>query len=233
MLFEHQSEAIKFLVARPGAMLCLDMGLGKTRSALLAAQSLFFDHKIDRVLVLAPAACRIAWRQEIDKLDAGAFLPCVYDTKKRQVYGAGKREGRPLPVLILSYALLPNKQHVEALERWCLDGKTALVCDESSFLKNRTAKQTRGAVRIASSCVYRWLLDRHSYRQLPARSLRSGACDGERQRSATRQDVVAVQGAVRRLTDDEYRAAKFPASRWLPESRRAKPKVQTIRITKN
>ena len=139
-------------------MLCLDMGLGKTRSALLAAQSLFFDHKIDRVLVLAPAACRIAWRQEIDKLDAGAFLPCVYDTKKRQVYGAGKREGRPLPVLILSYALLPNKQHVEALERWCLDGKTALIADESSFFKNRTAKQTRGAMRIASSCVYRWLL---------------------------------------------------------------------------
>ena len=71
---------------------------------------------------------------EIDKLEQEAFLPCVYDTKKRQVYGAGKREGRPLPVLILSYALLPNKQHVEALERWCLDGKTALICRRIEFL---------------------------------------------------------------------------------------------------
>ena len=40
-------------------MLCLDMGLGKTRPALLAAQQLFAAKKIDRLIVLAPAAVRL------------------------------------------------------------------------------------------------------------------------------------------------------------------------------
>jgi len=157
-LFAHQREAISFLVKRRAAMLTLEMGLGKTRCALKATEALYVAGSIDRMLVLAPAAVRFSWRQEIDKLDAGSFLPCVYDPKKAQVYGAGKREGRPLPVLIVSYALLPQKKHVEALQRWCSAGKTALVADESSFLKNRAAKQTRGAKLLSRASRYCWLL---------------------------------------------------------------------------
>ena len=157
-LFAHQREAVSFLVKRRAAMLTLEMGLGKTRCALKAAEALYVAGSIDRMLVLAPAAVRFSWRQEIDKLDAESFLPCVYDPKKAQVYGAGKREGRPLPVLIVSYALLPQKKHVEALQRWCSTGKTALVADESSFLKNRAAKQTRGAKLLSRASRYCWLL---------------------------------------------------------------------------
>src|SRR6266850_575781 len=170
-LYAHQLEGVKFLVARSGAMLTLEMGLGKTRCALVAAQQLFAEHKIDRVLVLAPAAVRISWREEIFKLSYfGAtqfFISCVYEPNKQKIFKeyditVGRQEksitDNDLPIVIVSYALLPQQRHVKALAKWAASGKTLLLCDESSFLKNRTAKQTKGSAEIAASCEYKWLL---------------------------------------------------------------------------
>lgn len=158
-LYQHQLEGVKFLVSRSGAMLTLDMGLGKTRCALVAAQQLFAERKIDRVLVICPATVRISWKEEFNKLELELhFIPCIYEPKTQTIYGAGERKGNPLPILTISYALLPQKRHVEALSKWAASGRTLLVCDESSWLKNRTAKQTKGSAAIARHCPYRWLL---------------------------------------------------------------------------
>lgn len=169
-LYSHQRAGVKFLVAHNAAMLCDEMGVGKSRQALVAAQQLFAERKIDRVLILAPAAVRISWREEMDKLQSEIpFIPCVYDVKKQFIYGARvtpatKREDwqfagpQDIPVLVTSYALLPQDRHVKALSKWCFNGNALLICDESSFLKSRTAKQTKGSAKIAENCVYRWLL---------------------------------------------------------------------------
>ncbi len=173
-LYAHQVEGVNFLHVRKSAMLVHEMGLGKTRCALVAAQRLYREGKIDRVLVLAPAAVRYSWREEMAKLCPPSvfnkqehYISCLYNPKKQVVYreyeitiGDSKRDITigDLPILIISYALLPQKRHVEALSTWCSNGKTLLVCDESSFLKNRTAKQTKGAAQLARVCQYRWLL---------------------------------------------------------------------------
>ena len=159
-LYKHQEQGIEFLRARSSAMLADEMGLGKTRQALEAAQWLFSDRRIDRVLVLAPAAVRYSWRTELEKMDAGGhnFELGVYDPKcmKFKVESLSKAIG--LPVALVSYALLPQARHVDALMQWCANGEALLVCDESSFLKNRTAKQTKGALQVGTACMYRWLL---------------------------------------------------------------------------
>ena len=160
-LYAHQSEGIDFLYKRPGAMLCMEMGLGKTRTALLAAKKLFDAKRIDRVLVLYPAAVAFSWRTELDALEEQVkFLPCGYAPADQSIHLSTPRRNdlEGLPVLGISYSLLPQKRHVEALSYWCAAGKTILICDESSFLKNRTAKQTKGAAKIAERCQYRWLL---------------------------------------------------------------------------
>lgn len=159
-LYTHQLAGVKFLTQHSGAMLCDEMGVGKSRQTLVAAQQLFAERKIDRVLVLAPAAVRISWREEIDKLDLQGvkFVPCIYEPKKQTMYGAKAAEHGMLPVALVSYALLPQERHVKALWKWCQDGKTLLVADESSFLKSRTAKQTKGAATLAEQCAYVWLL---------------------------------------------------------------------------
>lgn len=164
-LYEHQKVGVKFLVERPSALLSDCMGLGKTRTALMAAAKLFEQRKIDRVLVLCPAAVRYSWQEELAKLGAQGFNANIlrYDAKRQQflierVDGNLNDNRRHLPIALVSYALLPQKRHVEALAKWCLTGKAALICDESSFLKNRTAKQTKGAKVIAGMCSFCWLL---------------------------------------------------------------------------
>jgi SNF2 family DNA or RNA helicase len=156
-LYAHQREAIDFLVKRPGALLTLDMGLGKTRCSLAAALQLYKANKIDRVLVLAPAAVRISWLEEIAKLNnTKGFTKVNYNAKDGKFYVAGDDQG--VCVCIVSYALLPRGRHVANFCAWCAAGNALLVCDESSWLKNRTAKQTKGSANIAGYCIYRWLL---------------------------------------------------------------------------
>lgn len=67
----YQQFAIQHIIDHPGAGLFLDMGLGKTVSALTAANFLMYeDMEVSKVLVIAPK--RVAeetWTTEVDKWD--------------------------------------------------------------------------------------------------------------------------------------------------------------------
>ncbi|MEB3201062.1 MAG: DEAD/DEAH box helicase [Synechococcaceae cyanobacterium] len=59
----HQRHAVRWLLARRGALLADAMGLGKTLSALLAARALVRSADC-RIVVVAPAGLHQHWRQE-------------------------------------------------------------------------------------------------------------------------------------------------------------------------
>src|SRR6266705_989806 len=168
-LFRHQLEGVNFLREREGALLAWEMGVGKTRTALQAARK-FFDTKgknrADRVLVLCPASVRFAWLEELRKLsnETSSFDCNIVAYKGLKFYCVevlGVMNGNPgshMPIAIISYGMLQREQHAENIAKWCSNGKTILIADESSYLKNRTAKQTKGSRRVAEACSYRWLL---------------------------------------------------------------------------
>lgn len=60
-LYEHQKEAVKFLISRKKAILALDMGSGKTISAILAALVGNFKH----ILVISPSSVKKTWENEL------------------------------------------------------------------------------------------------------------------------------------------------------------------------
>ncbi|MEB3166481.1 MAG: DEAD/DEAH box helicase [Cyanobacteriota bacterium] len=62
-LFAHQRAAVRWLLARRGAVLADAMGLGKTLSALVAARAMVRCADC-RVLVVAPSGLHGHWRQE-------------------------------------------------------------------------------------------------------------------------------------------------------------------------
>lgn len=163
-LYAHQSKGVAWLSQKQSAGLFWEMGCGKSRTALEAARKLYEARKIDRVLVLAPAAVRFAWREELSKLGLEGFDHNLlrYDAKKQVFFveqvGGNLNGKQHLPIALVSYSLLPQKRHADALEKWCRDGDAVLICDESSFLKSRTAKQTKAAMKIAGRSCYRWLL---------------------------------------------------------------------------
>jgi SNF2 family DNA or RNA helicase len=160
-LYKHQEDGITFLYERPCAMLADEMGLGKSRQALLAASALFSSGKIDRMLILCPAAVRYSWGEELSKLAAGGFrcTICSYNPKEQKMFITMRVPAlKQLTVAVVSYALLQQEKHVKALSGWLAGGESLLVADESSFIKNRAAKQTRGALELSLASMYRWLL---------------------------------------------------------------------------
>jgi len=62
-LFAHQRAAVRWLLARRGAVLADAMGLGKTLTALVAARALVRCAEV-RIVVVAPAGLHRHWRQE-------------------------------------------------------------------------------------------------------------------------------------------------------------------------
>lgn len=62
-LFRHQRQAVRWLLARRGAVLADAMGLGKTLSALVAGRALVRLADC-RLVVVAPAGLHHHWRQE-------------------------------------------------------------------------------------------------------------------------------------------------------------------------
>jgi len=61
VLYAHQREAVQLLIERKRVILAHDLGLGKTRSALLAAKGYELP-----VLVICPASLRINWLREAE-----------------------------------------------------------------------------------------------------------------------------------------------------------------------
>lgn len=64
ILKPYQEMAVKFLTTRKKGILALDMGLGKTLSAIVAA----LEDKYAKILVVCPASLKTNWEKEISSL---------------------------------------------------------------------------------------------------------------------------------------------------------------------
>lgn len=61
VLYPHQKDAIKFLLARKKCILADDMGLGKTTSVSVAA----IEGNFDSILIICPAGLKNNWKREL------------------------------------------------------------------------------------------------------------------------------------------------------------------------
>lgn len=67
-LFPHQREAANKIVTRGCLLLADDLGLGKTSSAAVAAESVSRAHQNRPVVILAPKYLRASWKRELTAL---------------------------------------------------------------------------------------------------------------------------------------------------------------------
>lgn len=125
-LFEHQSEAVAWLAMRRRAGLFDDQGLGKTASALVAADLV----GARRVLVVCPSVVAFNWRRE-----AATWAP----EWRPQVIVEGKTRVTSDAVVTTHALLLRDDLYVQLCTRqW-----DAVLLDECQFFRNPEAKRTR------------------------------------------------------------------------------------------
>ena len=80
-LWPHQRAAADFLATRPGALLHMGMGTGKTLTVLEAAR----EQNLTRVLVLAPRAVVAAWNTQVERHAANSWRALPLDDRYASV----------------------------------------------------------------------------------------------------------------------------------------------------
>jgi len=148
----HQVEALEFISDKPGAMLAMDMGTGKSRVIV----DLIAQKGYEKVLILAPlSVVGNVWPGEFDKHAPGLLhvLPLVGQSTKKRQEAADKalRTGRPTAV-VMNYDAAWRKPFGDwAMKQdWDL-----LVMDESHRIKAPGGVASRYCSRLSDRVRHR------------------------------------------------------------------------------
>lgn len=166
--YKHQVRAFNFvwnlLERRKGAAVLADMGTGKTLITIAAAGALFTDGRIKRLLVVCPKTIVGVWEQEFAKFADFDYQLAVPDgsiAKKADVIR--HMNGGGLQVIVMNYESVwrlegtgkENGKPDEIISKWKPD---MIVCDESSKIKNPTAKQSKALHKLGKQARYNIIL---------------------------------------------------------------------------
>lgn len=145
--FQHQREDTVALIGSPYLFITSEMRTGKTKIVIDAAQILFEFNKIDRVLVVAPAPVRDVWfGKDLGELRKHLWndLPATvieFHSRMRD-WSWGPPAARRLEWVVTNYEFIRQARHLDELKTFC-NSRTLIVGDESSYLKNHDAQQTK------------------------------------------------------------------------------------------
>lgn len=141
----YQARAVNFLTQRADGrgIWAMEMGLGKTMSALLAFHKLKEEGKVDRMIVSSPINALGSWRWHLDKLSNARWAIVTGTPKKRQeIYDRFERG--ELDVIITTTDAVDNdgEQIKKAIGSRAALGRVFRVVDELHKYKNPKAKRT-------------------------------------------------------------------------------------------
>lgn len=149
-LLEHQIQALEFAIERRNSYLALDMGLGKTATAIAVIAEALANGK-GPALIVVPPSLRLTWVKEFAK-----FAPSIHVEVLR---GRSTHSLPPADVYIMGDATVND---------WAQDGDpnslvgkvNTLIVDEAHRVKTPNAGRTKGVIRISQGIEdgYRVLL---------------------------------------------------------------------------
>jgi SNF2 family DNA or RNA helicase len=151
--FAHQLEGVRKLVKNPSFALFDEMGAGKSKQVVDAACVLSENMVINCVVVLAPASVRRVWLSEDDgEIKKHSWVPSIVYDNHAKIKLAWQDDDARLLWVVTNYELLRQKDHLNALADRLVHYKALLVLDESSYIKSRTASQTKAAKELRKMC---------------------------------------------------------------------------------
>ena len=158
--FKHQLHGIHALIKNSTFALFDEMGVGKTKQVIDAAQVLYTQGKIDRIIIVATTPVRDVWYdEELGEIQKHLWTNqharvTLFHTKNRSwtQRNAGVNLFKACEWIITNYEFIRNLKRLNQLFNLITD-KTFLVLDESSAIKNYRAQQTKAAIKIRNKCA--------------------------------------------------------------------------------
>lgn len=140
-LRDYQLTGVRYLLARSGACLGDDMGLGKSRQTVVAAR---LAAGTGRVLILCPASLRINWEREIQMVYPDAVVGMAGEDRIAALHGC--------QWVIANYERLGGLVRETGLEF------KVMAVDEAHYLKEHQAGRTRNAFVMATRIPRRYVI---------------------------------------------------------------------------
>lgn len=138
----------------PGFAFLMEMGTGKSITSVATTGKAFLSGKIKKLLILAPKSIVSVWQEEFEKFaDFPYSLVLLQGSSQKKVEALKALPHKGLEVAVVNY------DSITLIEKELIAWKPDfLICDESSKIKNPTAKMSKAAHRIAKLCKYKLIL---------------------------------------------------------------------------
>jgi len=157
-LYEHQQKAYDFaldtLERNKGLAILADMGTGKSLMTIAIIGTLEAESKVKKLLVVCPKSIVGVWESEFNKFADYRYALTVLEgtlMKKRDTFGF--MNGTALQVIVVNYESAWRLE--KEIAKWKPD---AIVCDESSKIKNPTTAQSKALHRLGKDTKYNIIL---------------------------------------------------------------------------
>lgn len=153
--FEHQREALKKGAKLKNFAYFMEMGTGKTKVAIDNAAYLFTINEVNTVIVLAPNSVYRNWEKEISMHCSVDYTLSMHKEHNKFDYQHEK-----LNFFLINVEALSHKSGVETLEKIIKPTKDKLmiIVDESTTIKNKSAKRTKNLLKLGLEAKYKRIL---------------------------------------------------------------------------
>lgn len=152
-LMSHQADAVAKLLPLKVGALFMEMGTGKTRTAIEFAQRR--QHKLERIVWFCPVSVKYTIAKEVKKHTTLADdMIYVFDDKTdSEMPDLSKKQ-----FVIVGIESMSSSIRMLSAVQTLINDKTMVVLDESTYIKNARAKRSRRISVMSRVARYRMIL---------------------------------------------------------------------------
>ena len=163
--YQHQLDALKKSCDKKEYAYFMEMGTGKSKVLIDNVTHLYTQKKINAVLIIAPKGVYRNWiNREIpthlpDFIDKHMYMWTPSEANKVMV----EKEklltpSSDLKILVMNVEALSTTKGVKFAYAFISKHNTLMAVDESTTIKNPTAKRTKNIIKLGKYCYYRRIL---------------------------------------------------------------------------
>ena len=148
--YEHQKNALSQSAEKTEWAYFMEMGTGKTKVTIDNIAFLYLQRKINTVLIIAPKSVYTNWQSEIETHMPDVLKYKIYKwniDKPKDYFKL--TESKDLKIFLINVEALSTKRGYQACVEYLLKNKSNFVAlDESTTIKNRSAKRTKNILGL-------------------------------------------------------------------------------------